>query len=99
MNTDAQALLQSRATNRIQIGKQVTRGLGASLARHALKIRATFCLTSRPLPGTGGNPELGEAAAEESRDALLEAVSGADLARLSCPVVELLTSSPPRAGS
>jgi cell division protein FtsZ len=29
VNTDAQALLQSRATNRIQIGKQVTRGLGA----------------------------------------------------------------------
>jgi cell division GTPase FtsZ len=33
VNTDAQALLQSRATNRIQIGKQVTRGLGALAAR------------------------------------------------------------------
>jgi cell division GTPase FtsZ len=33
VNTDAQALLQSRATNRIQIGKQVTRGLGASRER------------------------------------------------------------------
>jgi cell division GTPase FtsZ len=33
VNTDAQALLQSRATNRIQIGKQVTRGLGAPAAR------------------------------------------------------------------
>ena len=28
LNTDAQALVQSQADNRIQIGKQVTRGLG-----------------------------------------------------------------------
>ena len=56
LNTDAQALVQSQADNRMQIGKAVTRGLG-----------------------TGGNAELGKAAAEESRDAIESAVKGADL--------------------
>ncbi|KAL3701544.1 hypothetical protein R1sor_019566 [Riccia sorocarpa] len=56
INTDAQALLQSAATQRVQIGETLTRGLG-----------------------TGGNPELGEKAAEESLDAIAEAVSDADL--------------------
>ena len=56
LNTDAQALVQSQADNRMQIGKAVTRGLG-----------------------TGGNAELGKAAAEESRDAIESAVRGADL--------------------
>ncbi|CAM6090521.1 unnamed protein product [Calypogeia fissa] len=56
VNTDAQALLQSAATHRVQIGETLTRGLG-----------------------TGGNPELGEKAAEESVEAIAEAVSDADL--------------------
>lgn len=56
LNTDAQALVQSQADNRLQIGKEVTRGLG-----------------------TGGNPELGEKGAEESKDMITEAVQGADL--------------------
>lgn len=56
LNTDAQALVQSQADNRIQIGKQVTRGLG-----------------------TGGNPELGKKAAEESATEIQQAVRGADL--------------------
>ncbi|KAI5061841.1 hypothetical protein GOP47_0022380 [Adiantum capillus-veneris] len=56
INTDAQALLQSSASQRLQIGEQITRGLG-----------------------TGGKPELGEQAAEESRDAIQVAVSNADL--------------------
>mmetsp|Transcript_19843 Transcript_19843/g.32233 ORF Transcript_19843/g.32233 Transcript_19843/m.32233 type:complete len:412 (+) Transcript_19843:275-1510(+) len=56
LNTDAQALVQSQADNRLQIGKSVTRGLG-----------------------TGGNPELGEKAAEESKDMITKAVQGADL--------------------
>eukprot|EP00246_Nothoceros_aenigmaticus_P004758 TRINITY_DN16443_c0_g1_i1.p1 TRINITY_DN16443_c0_g1~~TRINITY_DN16443_c0_g1_i1.p1 ORF type:complete len:395 (+),score=84.26 TRINITY_DN16443_c0_g1_i1:128-1186(+) len=56
INTDSQALLQSAATHRVQIGEQLTRGLG-----------------------TGGNPELGERAAEESKDAIQEAVADADL--------------------
>ena len=56
LNTDAQALVQSQADNRIQIGKEVTRGLG-----------------------TGGNPELGKKAAEESAIEIQDAVQGADL--------------------
>jgi len=56
LNTDAQALVQSAAENRLQIGKNATRGLG-----------------------TGGNAELGEIAAKESRDAISAAVRGADL--------------------
>ena len=56
LNTDAQALVQSQADNRLQIGKNATRGLG-----------------------TGGNAELGETAAKESRDAISQAVQGADL--------------------
>ena len=49
MNTDAQALLNSKAETKIQIGENLTRGLGA-----------------------GGDPEIGKAAAEESKDKILE---------------------------
>ena len=56
LNTDAQALVQSQADHRLQIGKNATRGLG-----------------------TGGDAELGETAAKESRDAISQAVQGADL--------------------
>jgi len=56
LNTDAQALVQSAADNRLQIGKGVTRGLGA-----------------------GGNAEIGASAAKESREAIAQAVKGADL--------------------
>lgn len=56
INTDAQALLQSAASQRVQIGEQITRGLG-----------------------TGGKPELGEKAAEESINAIQDAVANADL--------------------
>ncbi|XP_078441210.1 cell division protein FtsZ homolog 1, chloroplastic-like [Wolffia australiana] len=56
INTDAQALLQSSATHRIQIGEQLTRGLG-----------------------TGGNPELGEQAAEESKATISKALEDSDL--------------------
>ena len=44
LNTDAQALIQSQAQNRLQLGQTLTRGLGA-----------------------GGNPTIGQKAAEESR--------------------------------
>jgi len=57
INTDAQALEANAVANKVQIGSEVTKGLG-----------------------TGGNPELGEQAAEESRDALEAALLGADLA-------------------
>ncbi len=56
LNTDAQALLQSSAENRVQLGQTLTRGLGA-----------------------GGNPNIGEKAAEESRADLQQALEGADL--------------------
>lgn len=56
VNTDAQALVQSSAMNRLQIGQKLTRGLGA-----------------------GGNPAMGQKAAEESRDELFAALEGADL--------------------
>ena len=58
VNTDVQALMLSKAElkNRIQIGKEVTKGLGA-----------------------GSYPELGEKAAEESRDELEKLVEGVNL--------------------
>jgi cell division protein FtsZ len=56
VNTDAQALLMADADVKIQVGAQVTRGLGA-----------------------GADPEIGLAAAQESRDELKEALKGADM--------------------
>jgi cell division protein FtsZ len=56
VNTDAQALMMTDADVKIQIGAEVTRGLGA-----------------------GADPEIGLAAAQESRDELKEALKGADM--------------------
>lgn len=56
INTDAQALVQSAAVKRLQIGQKLTRGLGA-----------------------GGNPAIGQKAAEESRDEIAAALENADL--------------------
>ena len=56
LNTDAQALLQSSAESRVQLGQNLTRGLGA-----------------------GGNPSIGQKAAEESKDELQQALEGSDL--------------------
>jgi cell division protein FtsZ len=56
INTDAQALALSNALRKIQIGQNITRGLGA-----------------------GANPEIGQRAAEESREAIMEALNGADM--------------------
>ena len=56
LNTDAQALLQSAAQQRIQLGQKLTRGLGA-----------------------GGNPVIGQKAAEESRAELQQSLQGTDL--------------------
>lgn len=56
LNTDAQALLQSSAESRVQLGQNLTRGLGA-----------------------GGNPSIGQKAAEESREELQQALEGSDL--------------------
>lgn len=56
VNTDAQALHQALAEQKLQIGEKLTRGLGA-----------------------GANPEVGKKAAEESRDLIQHALSGADM--------------------
>uniref|UniRef100_A0A7S0KNS4 Tubulin/FtsZ GTPase domain-containing protein n=2 Tax=Ostreococcus mediterraneus TaxID=1486918 RepID=A0A7S0KNS4_9CHLO len=58
VNTDAQALQTAKADprNHLQIGAELTRGLGA-----------------------GGNPEIGQRAAEESRAAIEQALSGSDM--------------------
>ncbi len=56
INCDAQALLLSKAQNRIQIGEKLTKGLGA-----------------------GANPEIGQKAAEESKEILIEQLRGADM--------------------
>ena len=56
INTDAQALAQSQAPRRLQIGQKLTRGLGA-----------------------GGNPAIGQKAAEESRDEIAQALQNTEL--------------------
>src|SRR3972149_6077915 len=56
VNTDAQALMLSKAPKRVRIGEKLTRGLGA-----------------------GGNPDIGERAAEESADDLYEGLRGSDM--------------------
>lgn len=56
MNTDNQVLDLSAADQKLQIGAELTRGLG-----------------------TGGNPELGRKAAEESRQDIMMALDGADM--------------------
>jgi len=61
VNTDAQALLNNKATVKIQIGENLTKGLGS-----------------------GGDPEVGRQAAEESKERLKEDLSGADMIFLAC---------------
>lgn len=56
INTDAQALHNSKADTKIHIGREVTRGLGA-----------------------GADPKVGQAAAEESREEIKQALEGADM--------------------
>lgn len=57
VNTDAQALIHSRANIRIRIGDKLTKGLGS-----------------------GGNPVIGQKAAEETTEEIYEALKGADMA-------------------
>ncbi|MEN8173263.1 MAG: cell division protein FtsZ [Chloroflexota bacterium] len=56
VNTDAQALAISKATTRVRIGDQLTRGLGS-----------------------GGDPEVGRKAAEESAEDLYNVLKGSDM--------------------
>lgn len=56
LNTDAQALLKNKATTKLQIGENLTRGLGS-----------------------GGDPEIGRAAAEESIEKIKQLLEGSDM--------------------
>jgi cell division protein FtsZ len=56
INTDSQALAQSHAQKRLQLGQKLTRGLGA-----------------------GGNPAIGQKAAEESREEIAATLEHTDL--------------------
>lgn len=56
INTDAQALLRNPATTKIQIGENLTRGLGS-----------------------GGDPEIGRQAAEESAEKIKDFIEGSDM--------------------
>lgn len=56
VNTDRQALYNSCATHKVQIGEKVSKGQGA-----------------------GGKPEMGQRAAEESRDEIASLLSGTDM--------------------
>lgn len=56
VNTDAQALMLSKASKRVRIGEKLTRGLGS-----------------------GGDPETGQKAAEESAEELYEVLRGSDM--------------------
>ncbi len=56
MNTDAQALMTCQAPTKIQLGENLTRGLGC-----------------------GGDPEIGQKAAEESKDKIHEILSDTDM--------------------
>jgi len=56
VNTDAQVLLLSKSPTKIQIGENLTKGLGS-----------------------GGNPDIGRQAAEESYEKLKEFIDGSDM--------------------
>lgn len=56
MNTDAQALLASKATHKVQLGAKLTKGRGA-----------------------GADPDIGQRAAEESRDEIARALKGCQM--------------------
>ena len=56
VNTDAQALLSSQSHTKLQIGENLTKGLGS-----------------------GGNPEIGRQAAEESYEKIKDIIQGSDM--------------------
>jgi len=56
VNTDAQALLSCQATTKLQIGENLTKGLGS-----------------------GGSPEIGRQAAEESYEKIKDIIGGSDM--------------------
>lgn len=61
VNTDSQALLSNKAEIKVQIGENLTKGLGS-----------------------GGDPEVGRQAAEESRELLKEEIGETDMVFVTC---------------
>jgi cell division protein FtsZ len=61
VNTDSQALLSNQAEIKVQIGENLTKGLGS-----------------------GGDPEVGKQAAEESRESLKEEIGETDMIFVTC---------------
>jgi cell division protein FtsZ len=61
INTDSQVLLANQAATKLQIGDNLTRGLGA-----------------------GGNPEIGQQAAEESREKIKDFLMDTDMVFITC---------------
>lgn len=61
VNTDAQALLTCQASEKVQIGEELTKGLGS-----------------------GGDPEIGKKAAEESAEKIKKYLEGTDMVFLTC---------------
>ena len=61
INTDAQALLNNKAPIKIQIGENLSKGLGS-----------------------GGDPEVGRQAAEESKEKIKEELTGVDMIFMTC---------------
>jgi len=61
VNTDAQALLTCQSSEKIQIGEELTRGLGS-----------------------GGDPEIGRRASEESAEKIKKYLEGTDMVFLTC---------------
>lgn len=61
INTDAQALDRTGADHKLQVGNNLTKGLGA-----------------------GGDPQVGKAAAEESKQEIMMALDGSDMVFLTC---------------
>ena len=61
VNTDAQAILSCQSPTKLQIGDNLTKGLGS-----------------------GGNPEVGQQAAEESAEKIKDMLDGSDMVFLTC---------------
>lgn len=61
INTDAQSLLMCHSATKIQIGENLTKGLGS-----------------------GGDPEIGKQAAEESAEKIKDMLDGSDMVFLAC---------------
>src|SRR5512136_1075931 len=61
VNTDAQALMLSKAPTRVRVGEKLTRGLGS-----------------------GGDPDMGRKATEESSEDMYEVLRGADMVFITC---------------